>query len=149
MKATLNQLSDWTGHDRRTIKKRLEGLPFIDNGNAGHVYDSALALKRIYLGEPNPTGDLDPQQERAALDAAHRRLAEIEIAKREGELVETGLVQAHWCDMAARVRSKLLNLPNRIATETAAMTDYATIERSAKSLIHETLSELAANGTPR
>ena len=149
MKATTNQLAEWTGHDRRTIKKRLEGLPFIDSGNGGHFYDSALALKRIYIGEPNATGDLDPQQERAALDAARRRLAEIEIARREGELVETSMVQAHWCDMAARVRSKLLNLPNRIATETAAMSDYAAIERSAKSLIHETLSELSANGAPR
>lgn len=149
MKATLNQLSDWTGHDRRTIKKRLEGLPFIDNGNGGHFYDSALALRRIYIGEPNATGDLDPQQERAALDAARRRLAEIEIAKREGELVETEIVQSRWCELAARVRSKMLNLPNRLAVETAAMTDYATVERSARALIHETLSELAANGTPR
>jgi len=48
MKISISQLSQWTGKTRETVSKRLAGLPFVDAGAEGKLYESALALCRIY-----------------------------------------------------------------------------------------------------
>ena len=148
MKVTISQLSDWTGLDRRTVKRRLEGLPFDDGGRAGHHYESRDALKRLYLGEITTDETLDPQQERAQLDAARRRLAELEYQRRRGELIESDVVENHWVKMASNCRSRLLTLPSRLATAVVACTTVPEIEKSAKAIIYEALAELAKTGKP-
>jgi phage terminase Nu1 subunit (DNA packaging protein) len=147
MKASITTLAAWTGLDRRTVQKRLQGLPFENNANAGHHYESTEALRRIYLGEPAATGEsLDPAQEKAALDAARRRLAELDYQKRTGELIPADVVQETWIRMAGACRSKLLTLPGRLAVSASGCQTVHEIEREAKSLVHECLAELAASG---
>jgi phage terminase Nu1 subunit (DNA packaging protein) len=150
MKASITTLSSWTGLDRRTVQKRLEGLDFVNNGTAGHHYESTEALRRIYLGEPAATGEnLDPQQEKAALDAARRRLAELDYQKRTGELIAADVVQETWIRMAGACRSKLLTLPGRLAVSVTGCSTVHETEQVAKDLVHEALAELAANGKPQ
>jgi phage terminase Nu1 subunit (DNA packaging protein) len=150
MRASITTLSSLTGLDRRTITKRLAGLDFEDSGNVGHFYDSAAALRRIFMGEPNISGEsLDPQQERAALDAARRRLAELDYQKRTGELIPVDVVQEHWIRMAGACRSKLLTLPGRLAVSVTGCQTVHETEQVAKALVHEALQELSDNGKPQ
>jgi hypothetical protein len=48
MLKSINQLSKITGYDRRTIKKKLEDLPFVDGPKKAHLFESSQALPLIY-----------------------------------------------------------------------------------------------------
>jgi hypothetical protein len=50
--------------------------------------------------------------------------------------------------MAGNVRSKLLNLPGRLAVVTVGASTLQEAEQEAKKLIHEALQELAESGIP-
>jgi hypothetical protein len=149
MQTSITTLSNWTGYDRRTIKKRLEGLPFQDEGTGGHFYDSTSALRRIYLGNPDEQSDLDPQAEKAKLDRARRHLAEIDLEIKRREVIPVDTVSEQWEKIGTAIRQKLLALPGRLVTVTYGAATQQEAEREAKKLIHETLAELASNGKPQ
>src|SRR5205814_7535253 len=48
MLLSINQLSELTGRDRRTITKQLEDLHFVDGEKGAHLYESKEALPLIY-----------------------------------------------------------------------------------------------------
>ena len=48
MLKSVNQLAELTGRDRRTIKKQLEDLHFVDGEKGAHLYESTEALPMIY-----------------------------------------------------------------------------------------------------
>src|SRR6266487_2395192 len=48
MLLSINQLSELTGRDRRTITKHLEDLHFVDGEKGAHLYESSEALPAIY-----------------------------------------------------------------------------------------------------
>ena len=48
MLKSINQLAELTGRDRRTIKKQLEDLHFVDGEKGAHLYESTEALQMIY-----------------------------------------------------------------------------------------------------
>src|SRR5438046_9286220 len=48
MLLSVNQLSELTGRDRRTITKHLEDLHFVDGEKGAHLYESSEALPTIY-----------------------------------------------------------------------------------------------------
>ena len=48
MLKSVNQLSELTGRDRRTIKKQLEDLRFEAGEKGAHLYESSEALPLIY-----------------------------------------------------------------------------------------------------
>src|SRR5207244_13396622 len=48
MLKSINQLAELTGRDRRTIKKQLEDLHFVDGEKGAHLYESTEALPSIY-----------------------------------------------------------------------------------------------------
>src|SRR5438046_9499717 len=48
MLKSVNQLSELTGRDRRTIKKQLEELHFVLGEKSAHLYESSEALPLIY-----------------------------------------------------------------------------------------------------
>ena len=57
---------------------------------------------------------LDPQQERALLDRARRKLVELEQRKREGELVEVKDIKEGTSRMVLNARARLLAIPSRL-----------------------------------
>jgi hypothetical protein len=145
MKITISKIHELTGIDRRAITRRLAPLTPDNQGNVGHFYDSAEALRLVFgVG----SGDLDPQQEKALLDRTRRELLEIEVDIRKGNIIPADLVQTHWEKMIANCRAQLLNLPNRLATKTVGAATYQQAEREARDLIHEALHELAKPGVP-
>ena len=139
MRVTINFLSDLTGKDRRTVQKRLADMtPAADN-----TFNSAEALLAIY----SPGGALDPQQEKAALDRARRELTELQKGEKERSLIPADAVLQHWSRLIGNARSRLLNLPGRLAIECSGKSQHE-IGQIAKAVIHEALAELAASGLP-
>ena len=145
MKISISKLHELTGIDRRTITRRLSPLTPDNQGNVGHFYDSAEALRLVFgVG----SGDLDPQQEKALLDRTRRELLEIEVDIKKQNIIPADIVQTHWEKLIANCRAQLLNLPNRLATKVVGAATHQEAEREARILVHEALHELAKPGTP-
>jgi hypothetical protein len=89
-------------------------------------------------------GEVDFSAERARLIKAKADLAEMEAALRRGELVPAQRVEQAWTAVLARLRARLLVLPDRLAP---LVHEEATLS-GARALIRRTifaaLSELAA-----
>jgi len=95
-------------------------------------------------------GRLDANQEKARLDAARASLAELELAARRGELVEVTAVTALWVDEVARLRSRLLHLPSRVAPTLVGVEDLRVAEHALRDALIETLGAISAvDGTPQ
>ena len=52
---SINELHQLTGKTRATVTKHLDGVPFKDGPKKAMLYDSQVALERLYRGES--TGD--------------------------------------------------------------------------------------------
>ena len=145
MKITVSKIHELTGIDRRTINRRLSPLTPDKQGNVGHFYDSAEALRLVFgVG----ASDLDPQQEKALLDRTRRELLEIELDVRKQNVIPAEVVESRWSKLIADSRAKLLTLPSRLATKVVGAATHQQAEREARLLIHEALSELAKPGSP-
>ena len=79
MHLSINQLSEITGKDRRTIKRLVEDLPKIDGDKGAHLYDSAEALEAIYLCAGK---SLDEAKKEQALSAAALNRTRDEVERR-------------------------------------------------------------------
>ena len=144
MLVSINKLAELTGKSRNTIRKRLAPLlSESDSQTVAHALDSARALALIF-GEG--AEGLDPAQERALLDRTRRELAELDLDTRRGHLIAAETVSQKWDSIAANIRAKLLNLPGRLTTTAYGTSTPGEHEQIAKRLIHECLSELAAQG---
>src|ERR1700730_3492231 len=65
MLLSINQLSELTGRDRRTITLQLAELPYDDGDKNAHLYESEAALTAIYA-----TDSLDAARAKQALSQA-------------------------------------------------------------------------------
>ncbi len=99
-------------------------------------------LRRSAAGRESK-GDLDPQQEKAALDAARRAEIETRLAERRGELIPADAVADEWVRLVRNARARLLSIPSRVAGDVAGTTDMREVERMVKGAIFEALRELA------
>ncbi len=140
MKASISQLSDWTGFDRRTISKRLAHLEADDRGTRGKYYETDSALQTLYLGDTS----LDPAQEKARLDESRRRLADLEYSRRRGELLHESSVFGALDRAAMAFREGLLTIPGRIANTLASETDARIIENQLFNEIRDQLLHITS-----
>ena len=136
MQCSINQLSELTGRDRRTIKKRVETLSTDEQGR----YDSTQALPLLY---GSSKGELDPSQERAKLDLARRELAELEYRKRRGELVSIDTVFRVIESASTSCREHLLCLPARLSEVFAAEGNARIIESQLSNEIRSGLERIS------
>lgn len=84
---------------------------------------------------------LDYNAERARLTHHNANIAELDEARKRGELIPRDEVIAEWQMVIASVRAKLLGLPVRLAS-TCAGEDFRAIEDEARRIVHEALTEL-------
>lgn len=136
-------MADWTGLDRRTIRKRLEQVPSKPGPNRALLFDSRSALPLLYGIGTADDARLDPSAEKARLDAARADLAEIERDKKRGALVEADEVAEAWGNQIQIAKGRLLSLPPRLAPDLARVTDQRAAERLLRKAITEVLHELA------
>lgn len=79
MQLSINQLSDLTGRDRRTITTRLKNLAHVDGAKGAYLYESAEALELIYAAKGGKA-DLDQKRcEQIDLDMSIKRKERIPL----------------------------------------------------------------------
>jgi phage terminase Nu1 subunit (DNA packaging protein) len=140
---SLTEIAELAGVKAETVAKRLRarGLkPASSNGRA-QLFDSVAALP-IALGVGGPT------TERTRLDAARADLAELELRRRRGELLEVADVRDTWASRALSWKERLRSLPAEATVHVPAFTPA--MGRKLLELINATLTELAdGNYAPR
>jgi hypothetical protein len=146
LKITISAQSDLTGFDRRTISRRLADLKCEDKGKGGKFYQSDHALSTLYGGGGE---NLDPAQERALLDNARRRLAELEFSKRRGELLSADVAYRAIEQCATAFKSRLQNFPGQISSILAAESDAKKIEKLLDQEIWNALDEITRTDVTR
>ncbi|PJA34914.1 MAG: hypothetical protein CO186_08605 [Zetaproteobacteria bacterium CG_4_9_14_3_um_filter_49_83] len=112
-------------------------------GNA-KVYNSEDVLNALYrstIGNGEIL-DLDLNAESARFKKAQADKMEMEIAEKELRLVDADVVADELGKMISECRSKILNLPKRLALAIAPDRAIAA-EAEAKILVYEALEELA------
>ena len=85
----------------------------------------------------------DYSAERARLTHHQANIAALDQQVKAGELVPIGDVLERWRDLVANARARLLTLPDRVASTCANM-DCMDIEREARGIIYEALTELGS-----
>lgn len=60
MQVSINQLSELTDKDRRTITTRLKDLAHVDGAKGAYLYEASEALELIYCGDRK--GDLEQKR---------------------------------------------------------------------------------------
>lgn len=136
----LHRLHELTGLGHRTLQGRLKPLTPVKDGRA-LLYETKDALPLLYgLGD---AARLDPQAERARLDCARADLAELDLARRRGELLPTAEVSAAWAGQVAIAKGRLLAMPARIAPGMIRCRDLRSAERLLRDALYTVLTELA------
>ena len=93
MGMSINQLSELTGKDRRTITSRCKDVPLEKGAKGAHLYDPKLALPAIYAAGGDGT-TLDEARKRQALSQA--QLNELRCEEVRRERIPIDIVRAIW-----------------------------------------------------
>lgn len=146
------QMAELSGMTLRNLYKLRESPnppPFIDGKLP--CLEAGRWLRERHKADLGIASDgevYDYDAERARLTYHQANTAALEEARKRKELILSDEVKAHWENMAANTRAKLLNLPGRLAT---ALNEQSTVqerERVARELIYEALNELSGDGVP-
>jgi phage terminase Nu1 subunit (DNA packaging protein) len=141
MKASINQMTEWTGIDRRVVTRRLADLPHEDGPSRAKLYDVGEALRALY---GNATDErLDPGQQRARLDKARADAAELDLAKKRGELIPVQDVIETWTTRVVRAKGRLLALPARLSPDLVRAPSQRDAERIIRAGVIQALRELS------
>lgn len=86
-----------------------------------------------------------------SLDEARRRkvtaeaeLAELELEKERGEVVDIAETEKAWTDVLMNVRSKMLSMPTTLAAQIAVETDQKLIKELLTTSVENALQELSS-----
>ena len=142
MLASINYLAELTGLDRRKVTVALRDLPSTPGAHRARQYESRDALRILYAA-PGGDGNLNPSQERARLDRVRADLAELDLARRRGELLPAAEVVAAWSEQVAIAKGRMLAIPARVAPGMIRCRDLRSAERMLKDAIYTVLEELA------
>lgn len=104
MELSINQLSEMTGRDRRTITTRLEKLEYSEGPKGAHLYDSRNALVLIYVADADGTS-LDDARKQLALEQA--ALARVKREEAERKRPPLDLVLALFDEVAQATAATL------------------------------------------
>ena len=144
MKVSYNQLTELTGKTYRTIKRRLDesGVDPVDKKVNTILFESTKALNAIYCDIKNK-GELDLQQERAALAKKQSEKLQIQIDEMNGNLLRRDDILEESARCVLAIRSKLLALPSKMTDVVYSVESRVEIHELLKAEIYEALEELA------
>lgn len=101
-KWSINRLSEITGVDRRTIKKRVIAAGVIPDGDG---YQAPEALKAIFGDSKKKTEDIAISE--ARIFAANARSAEVKASKAEEKVIESAIADLAWSEITTMIAQKL------------------------------------------
>jgi len=142
---SLSQLAEVSGKARETIRKRLAEAqvePTREDGKTVWYY-APTALEVIFgRGE-----GLDPQAEKARLDAAKADMEELKLAEKRKELGSIPEIESAWAARVLGWKERIRGVPAAATVHIAGFTPN--MARSLLRLIDATLTELAdGTGAP-
>lgn len=118
---TTSGLSSELGMDRRTIARRLAGVPPDGRVSGGHdAWLLRTAWPHLTAAERSPSGAADANAQRTRLVKAKADMAELRLAKERGELVSAKAATRNWSVIWVRVRDLLRSLPMSIVDQALA-----------------------------
>lgn len=145
----IKQLVDLFGQSEKTWKDRIAaGMPVAVRAAAkgkAHHFDSQDVLQwLIAQASGMEAGALDPAQERARLDAARRKLCELQAAERERELIPADVVERTWSRLTGDARQRFLAMPATLLPDLlAADGDADALMEAVTRRIYEALTDVA------
>lgn len=156
-RVSLNQLCTLTGKTSRTLKKLLADV--VPDEESGTLYYCPPEVLPVIYGisfrdlhaEPAAEDEseenrLDPIREKALLDRARRQKVELEIAEEKKKLIRIEKVEETWSKMAGAFRSRILNMPKKLAAKVCQTKDIKAIEKILSAECEEALTELSEYG---
>lgn len=119
MQVSVNQIHEFTGLDRATIKRSLTGLKSEKGKKNALLYQSTEAFQAI-LNNYTPqnhrvdSDGYNPSQEKARLDRKKADLVELQYYEKLGSLVPVDNVRNVWSSLILSVRSHILAVPSKL-----------------------------------
>lgn len=143
---TIYMMSDLTGIDRRTIKKRIEGLVGQKGAKNGFYYDMHEALPLIY----HPQGtklDINRSMANESLlhERAKRERMELDVKRIRGEYISIEEVCKSVEKEYSFVRSQLRALPSKLAKPLSIMMNPHDVQKTIEESVNECLEELVSD----
>jgi phage terminase Nu1 subunit (DNA packaging protein) len=128
--------------------------PYVRRGGPGRVWQFNTAhVHRWHLDDrlssasrTRHAGRLDPTEQRARKDAALAEATELKNAEARGELIPRHVIHEFVTAAFGRVRTKLLALPSRLATQLSPAMSPQKVRDLLTRGVHDALRELASTG---
>lgn len=89
------------------------------------------------------TAKIEYEEARAKKVAAEAEIAELELAKVKGELVDASDVVTAWSDVLASIKARLISIPSKAAPIVSAEDSAAVCQSVLEDLVREALDELS------
>lgn len=105
-----------------------------------------LTREKIDTESQNSSKRLDYQQARMLSTLYEAKLKKLDYDKKTGKLVDADAVKKEHFRLARMVRDRILNIPNRVSDQLAALTDSHEIHMFLTKEMTEALQDLATNG---
>lgn len=136
MEINITQLAQFYGVNRTAVNQWLnEGLPYVQKGERGkkpYVFESKDVAEwhrqRNRNSVKRSQGEMTAEQARQRKLQAEAGLAELELAKKEGLVVEIEEIERHLCHDFAKFRAAALKLPERCVIRLVGETDETKIK---------------------
>jgi hypothetical protein len=140
---SINALATEFGIDRRTVTRRLDGIPPAREVGGSPVWDLANVAVAL-AGHAQPAaGELDLTEERARKAKEEADRLEMMNAQMRGELLLRGDVDAAVAGAFARVRARIIGIPAKVAPVVAIMDSPAEVQGVLREAVYEALRELS------
>ena len=139
---TATRLSAELGLDNRKVRDVLTRVnPIAVEGQRKYyLLRDVIPHVAKHLGAPEV---IDLNAERARKVKAEAALAEIELEKERGSLVDVDAAQATWTEMVRAAAQRVQTLPAKLAPVLAVEEEPAVVKALLDEAINETLNELA------
>lgn len=144
---TISGLAVELAIDRRTLAKRLTGLPPIREQTTGAKTTRFYRMADVFAHFA-ATDALDLDHERAILVKLQQERLRLDLAEARGELVRAPVIGLHWQAMVAAMRAVLLGIPGRVAPLIAAPTELPKVTELLRDEVHAALEHIAGDGFP-
>lgn len=150
MKVNKRELLQFLGRTNRTVDQWIDkGLPYKTRADRKKNIDWEFETKEVidWLrdywkgGAQQPVAD-DAKQRKLNADA---EMAETELAKYKGQLVDAEAVEEQWLSLVTRCKTKLLGMPSKLAYRLSALDSKDEINELLDDEIRQALEELSGS----
>lgn len=139
------KVAEWLGVSERWVRKMTADGVLHCEGKT-KLYDMQRAV-REYVGHlkagKNETVEVDFNAEKALLMQAKRKSVEMEMRRRERELLEADEIKDAMRDMLVAFRARVLAIPAKVSPRVAGMEDRTKIFDIVRAECDEALMELS------